>query len=234
LAPYHGDVQVTFTPINSKVYIRPSNQLSQALSNKWLKFLSIVLFIFPFIWLFKRFHSKGGGRWEVCGSAYALKKLIPVNNSTSSDIAGTSSPSRESELPSYDDVAFPSTLSSEATSPNTFLPSSSPPLTGSTQPTSTSLAIPQIRLVQTPRGPHKLIGQREGEWFRRWESFIIRAVLTRYQSTNALTLHSELYARHAAPGSVLEGYHDDSSSTPLMSLPTSSPTRSGPGAIFLP
>lgn len=48
------------------------------LSNKWLKFLSIILLVFPFIWLFKRFHSRGGGRWEICGGAYALKHWAPV------------------------------------------------------------------------------------------------------------------------------------------------------------
>ncbi|EKM83900.1 hypothetical protein AGABI1DRAFT_124228 [Agaricus bisporus var. burnettii JB137-S8] len=215
LSPYHGDIQVTFIPIKSKIYIRPSNQLSRALSNMWLKFLSVILFIFPFIWLFKRFHSKGGGRWEVCGSACALKKLIPLDHS---DIGDTSSSSRESELPSYDDVALPSTLS---------LPSSSVPLTA---PPSTSHAAPQTRIVQTSQGPHKLIGQREGEWFRRWESFIIRAVLTRYQSSVPLTTHSDLYAQYTAPGSILEGYHDNPSST----TPTRSTTRGGPGEIFLP
>jgi hypothetical protein len=48
------------------------------LSNKWLKFLSIILLIFPFVWLFKRFHSRGGGTWSVCGGAYALKSWVPV------------------------------------------------------------------------------------------------------------------------------------------------------------
>ncbi|KAF7347856.1 hypothetical protein MVEN_01543200 [Mycena venus] len=62
-SPYHGDVEVQFATSASKVYIRPDNRLSRMLSNKWLKFLSIILLIFPFIWLFKRFHSRGGGTW---------------------------------------------------------------------------------------------------------------------------------------------------------------------------
>ncbi|KAK0233117.1 hypothetical protein IW262DRAFT_1328758 [Armillaria fumosa] len=76
---YTGDLEVNFET-SGKVYIRPDNRLSRTLSNKWLKFLSIILFIFPFIWLFKRFHSKGGGRWEVCGGAYALKRWQPLDS----------------------------------------------------------------------------------------------------------------------------------------------------------
>ncbi|KAK0198342.1 hypothetical protein F5146DRAFT_1131339 [Armillaria mellea] len=76
---YTGDLEVNFET-SGKVYIRPDNRLSRTLSNKWFKFLFIILFIFPFIWLFKRFHSKGGGRWEVCGGAYALKRWQPLDS----------------------------------------------------------------------------------------------------------------------------------------------------------
>ncbi|KAG6857537.1 hypothetical protein H0H87_000136 [Tephrocybe sp. NHM501043] len=74
---YQGDVDVDFERRGAKIFIRPDNKLSRMLSNQWLKFLSIILFIFPFIWLFKRFHPRGGGRWEVCGGAYALKRWEP-------------------------------------------------------------------------------------------------------------------------------------------------------------
>jgi hypothetical protein len=57
------------------------------LSNKWLKFLSIILLIFPFIWLFKRFHSRGGGSWSVCGGAYALKSWVPVDEPEAQNIS---------------------------------------------------------------------------------------------------------------------------------------------------
>lgn len=70
---YNETVEVDFERHGSKIYIRPDNRLSRILSNKWLKFLSMILCVFPFIWLFKRFHPRGGGRWEVCGGAYALK-----------------------------------------------------------------------------------------------------------------------------------------------------------------
>ncbi|KAF9457074.1 hypothetical protein BDZ94DRAFT_1176407 [Collybia nuda] len=73
---YHGLVEVEIKTFRSRILIRPDNRLSRMLSNKWLKFLSILLFIFPLIWLFKRFHPRGGGRWEVCGGAYALKHWV--------------------------------------------------------------------------------------------------------------------------------------------------------------
>jgi len=109
------------------------------LSNKWLKFLSILLMIFPFIWLFKRFHSRGGGRWEVCGGAYALKRweLVDGREEIQSEVGQSSS------------TSFP-------------------------------------RIIQTPQGVARLLGVREGEWFRKWEGTIIRAVLGNYQSSTPI------------------------------------------------
>ncbi|THH18266.1 hypothetical protein EW146_g2682 [Bondarzewia mesenterica] len=52
-------------------------RLPRALSNRWLKFLLIITLVYPFIWMFKRSHSRGGGRWAIAGSAYALKKYKP-------------------------------------------------------------------------------------------------------------------------------------------------------------
>jgi hypothetical protein len=77
-AGYRGRVEIKFITHGSKIYVRSNNAISRMLSNKWLKFLSILLLLYPFIWLFKRFHSRGGGRWEVCGGAYTLKRRAPV------------------------------------------------------------------------------------------------------------------------------------------------------------
>jgi hypothetical protein len=74
--PYHGQIHVSFKIESSKVHVRPNNRLSRMMDNMWWKFLSIILLIFPFIWLFKRFNSRGGGRWEVCGGAYSLKREV--------------------------------------------------------------------------------------------------------------------------------------------------------------
>jgi hypothetical protein len=56
------------------VIVRPDRAISRAISNPWLKFLLIITLIYPCIWLFKRFYWRGGGRWCVGGSAYALRR----------------------------------------------------------------------------------------------------------------------------------------------------------------
>lgn len=82
---YSGNLIVSFDKSATKVYIRPDNRLSRMLSNKWIKFFSIILFIFPFIWLYKRFHRKGGGRWEVCGGAYPTNKWVALDGPDQKD-----------------------------------------------------------------------------------------------------------------------------------------------------
>lgn len=165
--PYNGSLEVDFTMHRSKIYIRPDNKLSRMLSNKWLKFLSIILLVFPFIWLFKRFHSRGGGRWEVCGGAYPLKRWVPLD-----DVEEDS----DAAPPTYDAKSAPSA------GPSTMRASSS-------------------KLIQTSTGPKKLLGLREGDWFRSWEHVISRAVVGRYQSTEPL-----LENRVQFP--MLDGYND--------------------------
>ena len=75
---YTGTQAISFDVTASKVYVRPTNRLSRTLSNKWIKFLLWILLIYPFIWLFKCFHSRGGGQWRVAGSAYAAKTWIAM------------------------------------------------------------------------------------------------------------------------------------------------------------
>ncbi|KAI0076075.1 hypothetical protein K474DRAFT_1698656 [Panus rudis PR-1116 ss-1] len=77
---YRGTISVKFLHTANKIRIRPDNRLSRTLSNFWLKVLLWILLIYPFIWLFKRFHKKGGGKWEVCGGAYAVKYWQPSDD----------------------------------------------------------------------------------------------------------------------------------------------------------
>ncbi|CAA7265823.1 unnamed protein product [Cyclocybe aegerita] len=177
-APYHGTIAISFTPHHSKIYIRPDNWVSRTLSNKWLKFLSILLCIYPFIWLFKRFHSRGGGRWEVCGGAYPLKQWVPLE-------AGEVAPDVGVEdlegLPSYAAAAYgDSSLS-----------------------TGGGLVVTRrsSRFMQTTTGPKKLVGLKEGEWFRSWEGVITRAVIGRYQSSVPIP-------RTNSEASALDGYNE--------------------------
>ncbi|KAJ7487574.1 hypothetical protein B0H11DRAFT_2013955 [Mycena galericulata] len=155
-APYRGDVSVEFTTSASKIYIRPDNRLSRMLSNKWLKFLSIILLIFPFIWLFKRFHSRGGGSWAVCGGAYALKHWVPVE-------------------PEAQDLSK---------------------LKG-------RLPAAENRSLISQDGSSRLAGLREGEWFRKWQPTIVRAVCNRYQSSTPLYQTTE---EGTPSAQVLDGY----------------------------
>ncbi|KZP31382.1 hypothetical protein FIBSPDRAFT_849875 [Athelia psychrophila] len=71
---YAGAVRVSCDVGADKICVRPDNRLARVLSNGWLKLLLMLTLVYPFIWLFRRFHSRGGGRWEVCGGAYALKR----------------------------------------------------------------------------------------------------------------------------------------------------------------
>ncbi|KAJ6604625.1 hypothetical protein DFH09DRAFT_1123331 [Mycena vulgaris] len=146
--PYHGDIAVKFSTSASTIYIRPDNRLSRMLSNKWLKFLSIILLIFPFIWLFKRFHSHGGGSWSVCGGAYALKSWVPVIEPEAQDV---------------------STLKGRPAPPQAE----------------------DRSLITTSGGTSRLSGVREGEWFKKWQPTIVRAVCNRYQSSTPLFNTSE-------------------------------------------
>lgn len=75
---YQGSLSVKFETHSDKIHVRADHWLARALSNKWIKFLLIITLIYPFIWLFKRFAPSGGGRWEVCGAAYALVSWQPV------------------------------------------------------------------------------------------------------------------------------------------------------------
>ncbi|KAF7320362.1 hypothetical protein MKEN_00821000 [Mycena kentingensis (nom. inval.)] len=145
-SPYSGDLTVEFATTANKIYIRPDNRLSRLLSNKWFKFLTYLL-ILPWLclWIFKRFHPRGGGTWAVCGGAYALKTWVLA----------------EPE-PERQDVKGASSLNAN-----------------------------HGNVVRTPAGSNRLIGHREGEWFRAWQPTIVRAVSNRYNSPSPLYTTTE-------------------------------------------
>lgn len=90
---YTGDIYVGFETSHSLVSIRSENRLSRMLSNGWIKFFLIVTFIYPFLWLFKHFHARGGGIWQVCGGAYALKRIMQTTEQPT-DVKHAESPLR--------------------------------------------------------------------------------------------------------------------------------------------
>ncbi|KAF8596410.1 hypothetical protein BDV93DRAFT_610902 [Ceratobasidium sp. AG-I] len=72
LVSYQSNANFTieFTSSADTISIRPSTKFSRALSKTWVCVLLWIFLIYPFIWLYRRFH---GGRWEVAGAAFPLR-----------------------------------------------------------------------------------------------------------------------------------------------------------------
>ena len=188
---------ISFDVTASKVYVRPTNRLSRILSNKWIKFLLWILLIYPFIWLFKRFHSRGGGQWRVAGGAYATKAWVHLNDSAEGEditqyLAGKQDSS--SQLPEYSIVAS----TSDTRGLKGLGTSNGSPLPGP--------GISIGRLRRTSQGISKLVGVREGEWFKEWEGTIRRAVIAREQSEEPM--HQSDDIQRDTAGASLDGFYD--------------------------
>ncbi|KAF8168126.1 hypothetical protein B0H34DRAFT_684280 [Crassisporium funariophilum] len=191
--PYSGTLTLTSTPYNSKIHIRPSNTLSRLLSNKWLRLLSILLLLFPFIWLFKRFHARGGGRWEVCGGAYALKRWVPLEPGEEAEAEAVLQESEELPPYGYDPRAVGLGMGGSGSA-----------LTRTIGSRGSRGSQRSARYMQTATGPKKLVGLKEGEWFRSWEGVITRAVMGGYQSSVPLPSRD----RSGLPVRSLDGYDE--------------------------
>lgn len=115
-----------------------------------------IFLIYPFIWLFKRFHSRGGGVWKVCGAGYPLKvvHVIPHQQEILVDV-GTSSAPRT-----------------------------------------------------TTTYTEQVVGEREGAWFRRWESTMKRAVVSKKKDHVPMGIPGDI--QFANPDAAyLDGYRED-------------------------
>jgi hypothetical protein len=153
-----GDIQIQFTPqpkSNNLIIIRPTNGLSRALSNVWIRFILIITFIYPFIWLYKRFHSRGGGIWKVCGGGYPLKVARYVQHP-------------QEVLVELESSSFP-----------------------------------QSNTTYT----QELTGEREGVWFKRWETTIRRSVVQKRRELEAL-VHPMGHNVPNADAVQLDGFHE--------------------------
>lgn len=64
------NITVEFSSSADTISIRPSTKFSRALSKTWVCVLLWILLVYPFIWLYRRFH---GGHWEVAGAAFPLR-----------------------------------------------------------------------------------------------------------------------------------------------------------------
>ncbi|EIW86750.1 hypothetical protein CONPUDRAFT_23890, partial [Coniophora puteana RWD-64-598 SS2] len=139
---YRGDISVDFETTAAHVSVRSDNPLSRALSKTWVKVILSLLLIYPFILLYRRYASHGGGRWAVCGGAYALKRMELIEPE----------PDTKAPLPAFQDDYM----------------DEEPPAASSSQPFGGS-----------SEGASRIVGLREGEWFRQWEGTIRRAVMNR-------------------------------------------------------
>ncbi|CAG7850827.1 SubName: Full=Uncharacterized protein {ECO:0000313/EMBL:CCA71762.1} [Serendipita indica DSM 11827] len=220
---YTGDLHISFPMSANKVYIRPTNQLSRALSHWWVKLLLWITLIYPFIWLFKRFSKRGGGIWQVAGAAYSLKEWVHLEDSVAGeDVARYLIRKEEAraQLPNRSLTALPA-YSSDLKSPLPITSSTGDAWTEqrpttlaqfglSSQPqasSSSAAPLPTIsKLRQTPKGVSELVGLREGEWFKQWEGTITRSVLLRVDRSDPLALPGEILAESA--GAMLDGYND--------------------------
>ncbi|TFK41187.1 hypothetical protein BDQ12DRAFT_679041 [Crucibulum laeve] len=161
---YRGSVNVAFQLSSTRICIRPDNKLSRLLSRTFYKVLLCIFLIYPFIWLFKRYHSRGGGRWEIYGGAYGLKHIEPL---------------------STDEL-------------ENAIPDMEPP---SLRP----------RIISTELGLTRIIGLREGEWFKEWEPIIKRSVAIGLERSEPMkqTQDGPISPAHALDGYTpprLEGY----------------------------
>lgn len=158
---YGGKLEIKFSPFppaSDLIIIRPANALSQLLSNIWIKFLLWITLIYPFIWLYKRFHERGGGIWKVCGGGYPLKVVLPLPKADGDN------------LPTFEEAAGSS--SSVVVRTGTYV-----------------------------------VGEREGEWFRKWENTIRGSVLSRKQDKTPLVHPMDTpYVNPSA--TLLDGYID--------------------------
>jgi hypothetical protein len=120
----------------------------------WLKFLLWITLIYPFIWLFKRFHPRGGGRWQVCGAAYAYKRLVKV----------------DSNNPNLKNMIYNG----------------------------------EVVRTRDGIGYLQVLGTREGQWFKAWESTIRENVMGKVQTEDVVLVPNA--QRAAIIGSMLDGF----------------------------
>lgn len=73
-AGYSGRTHITFRTPQNTITVRAQNRLSVALESFWVRALLWLTLVYPFLWLWRRFSSSGGGKWAVCGVAYALRR----------------------------------------------------------------------------------------------------------------------------------------------------------------
>jgi hypothetical protein len=226
---YTGDLTISFPLSANKVYIRPTNRLSRALSHWWVKLILWITLIYPFIWIFKRFSPIGGGQWRVAGAAYPLKEWVHCEDSVpGEDVVQYTARRQERvlqqqnqraallDLPAYSpqptNVAVAATSSNLGDAwaerqPNSLAQMGLPSISMHVIPPNPASVVPTLsKFKQTPKGISELVGLREGEWFKQWESTLTRSVMMRVQRQDTIMVPTEVAAQSA--GALLDGFND--------------------------
>lgn len=169
-----GTVHIFIETKADKVYVRPDDPMSRALSNKWIRFILIITLVYPFIWLYMQFG--GSAKWDISGAAYPMKQYLPLEGSENLDAQDESEPGSSSS--------------------------------SGNNPASSSGKAP-AKIVQTAQGPRKVVGTREGEWFKEWEDRIAEMVSRGYISHVPLKQFDKAALRRApTEATLLDGYHE--------------------------
>lgn len=69
-ASYTGQVTIEYCTSGERITIRPNTMTSKALSSDWIGPL-----VSPLTRLYGYYSGDGLGKWDVCGAAYALKRV---------------------------------------------------------------------------------------------------------------------------------------------------------------
>ncbi|KAI0043469.1 hypothetical protein FA95DRAFT_399275 [Auriscalpium vulgare] len=75
---YTGHVNVRLETRRAKIIVRPVPRLSRILGHPLVTAVSLITFMFPLVWIVRRFAERSSVQWTVAGGAYAMKRWEPV------------------------------------------------------------------------------------------------------------------------------------------------------------
>ncbi|KIM26487.1 hypothetical protein M408DRAFT_9907 [Serendipita vermifera MAFF 305830] len=76
---YTSSISVKFSTTPECVHVYSPNAISKIFASYLLIFLTSIILVFPVLWIWRRWWPGAGGKWEVCGAAFRLKRweLVP-------------------------------------------------------------------------------------------------------------------------------------------------------------
>ena len=76
---YSSSISVNFQTTPECVHVYSPNAVSRIFASYLWIFLTSIILVFPFLWMWRRWWPGAGGQWEVAGAAFRLKRweLVP-------------------------------------------------------------------------------------------------------------------------------------------------------------